>query len=84
MAPVEPERVFDDVEPFARRFVAAVNKPAPSLEKRGGTQETIAVPPMAGAARGEAEAEDAFVEAVELAALLRGLEPFLLGIRGLG
>ena len=39
---------------------------------------------MAGAAGGAAEAEDAFVVAVELAALLRGLEPFLLGIRGLG
>src|ERR1700738_3785639 len=39
---------------------------------------------MAGAARGAAEAEDAFVVAVELAALLGGLEPFLLGIRGFG
>jgi hypothetical protein len=39
---------------------------------------------MAGAARGAAEAEDAFVVAVELAALLPGLEPFLLGIWGLG
>jgi hypothetical protein len=72
MATVEPERVFEDVEPFACRFVAAVNKPAPSLEKRGRTQETFAVPPMAGAARGAAEAEDAFVVAVELAAFLRG------------
>jgi hypothetical protein len=37
MAPVEPERVFEDVEPFACRLVAAVSQPSPSLEKRGGT-----------------------------------------------
>ena len=37
MAPVEPKRVFEDVEPFACRLIAAVRQPAPSLEKRGGT-----------------------------------------------
>jgi hypothetical protein len=37
MAPVEPERIFEDIEPFACRLVAAVSQPAPSLEKSCGT-----------------------------------------------
>jgi hypothetical protein len=36
MAPVEPERVFEDIEPFACRLIAAVSQPATSLKQRGG------------------------------------------------
>src|SRR6476469_3076295 len=71
VAPVEPERVFEDVEAFADRLVTAVIQPAPSLEKCGGTKEAICVPPMTWAARGAAKAKDTFVVAVQLAALLR-------------
>src|SRR5258708_26684859 len=71
VAPVEPERVFQDVETFTGRFVAAISQPAPSLKKCGGTKKTIRIPPMTWAARGAAKTKDTFVVAVELAALLR-------------
>src|SRR5260370_38140265 len=45
VAPVEPERVFQDVETVTGRFVAAISQPAPSLKNCGGTQTTIRPPP---------------------------------------
>ncbi len=76
MAPIEPERVLQLVQPLASRLVAAVGQPAPSLQKHGGTQETVPVPPVTRAAGGAAEAKDALVVAIELVAVLRRLQPF--------
>ena len=42
-----------------------------------GAEELVAVPPIAGAAGRAAGAQDAFVEAVELGAVLRALQPLL-------
>ena len=84
MAPIQPEWIFLNIEPFADRLVTSVSQPAPSLNKCGGAKEAITIPPMARAARRAAETEDAFVLTIELAALLRGLEPFLLRLRCLG
>ena len=84
MAPIEPERVLKIVEPLFRRLVAAVCQPSPRLQQHCRTKEAIAVPPMARAAGRAAEAQDALVIAVELAALLRGLQPFLLRFRRFG
>ena len=84
MAPIKPERVFERVEPFSLRLVAAVRQPAPCLQEYRRSQEAIAVPPVARASGSAAEAEDALVVAVELTAFLRGLQPFLLGLRCLG
>ena len=56
VASVEPERVFEAVEPLACGLVAAVDEPPVRLEEHGGPEETVAVPPVAWAARGAAEA----------------------------
>src|SRR5690348_13534916 len=63
---VEPVRVLELVEAFAGRFVAAVGDPSIGLEKDGGPEEPVRVPPIARAARRAAEAEDALIKPVEL------------------
>jgi hypothetical protein len=42
-----------------------------TLKKCGGSEEAIAIPPVARATRSAAEAENAFVIAIELAAIFR-------------
>src|SRR6202140_333964 len=78
VAAIEPERVFEIVEPFAGGFVAAVLDPAVRLQEGGGAEIAVAVPPVARARGRAAGAEDAFVEAVELGAVVVALPPFLL------
>src|SRR5687767_2899089 len=50
VAAIEAERIVKLVEPLASRFIAAVGKPSIGLEQHCGTQELVAVPPVAGAA----------------------------------
>ena len=83
MAAIKPERVFKVIEPLFLRFVATVGQPAPSLQEHRGAEKAIAVPPMARATRGTAEAKDAFVVAVDLASLIHRLEPLPFGLRRL-
>src|SRR5437016_82203 len=78
VAAIEPERILEIVEPFAGRFIAAVLDPAVRLQQRGRAQIALAVPPIARTGGRAAGAEDAFVEAVELLAVLVALLPFLL------
>src|SRR5712692_3053479 len=47
VAAIEPERVFEIVEPLAGCLVAAVDDPALRLQERGGAEEALAVPPVA-------------------------------------
>src|SRR4051794_16536642 len=70
VAAVEAERVLELVQPLAGIFVAAVGEPPISLEEDGGPEETVRIPPIAGAGGGAAGAEDALVEAVQLAPVL--------------
>src|SRR5919198_6602985 len=81
VAAIEPERVFEIVEPLASRLVAAVDDPALRLQERRRSEEAVVVPPVAWARRGAAGAQDAFIKPVELAAILVTLPPFLLGRR---
>ena len=71
MAPVQPKRVFKIIEPLARGVIPAVGKPAPSLQKHGGPEEAIAVPPMARTSRRTAEAQDARRRALAVPAVQR-------------
>src|SRR6185437_8175040 len=84
VAAIKPKRVFKVVEPLFLRLVATVGQPAPGLQEHRGAEKAIAIPPMARATRGTAEAKDAFVVAVDLASLPRRLEPFPFGFGGLG
>src|SRR5690348_9465154 len=52
VATVELEGVLEVVQALARGLVAAVRDPAIGLQQDGGTQVAVAVPPVAGAARG--------------------------------
>src|SRR5205814_6546796 len=47
VAAVEPEGVLELIQPLAGRLVAAVDDPAVSGQERGGTEEALAVPPVA-------------------------------------
>src|SRR6266567_3077613 len=84
VAAVEPERVLEIVEAFAGGLVARILDPACRLQQRGGAEETLAVPPIARARGRAAGAQNAFVEAVELFAVLVALPPFLLRRRRRG
>src|SRR5262245_40195413 len=60
VAAIETEWILEIVEALARRLVAAVGDPAIRLQQDCRTEIPVAVPPIARAARGAAEAEDAF------------------------
>jgi hypothetical protein len=84
VATIKPKRIFEIVQSFADRFVATVGEPTPRLQKCGGAEKPIPIPPMARATRCAAEAQDAFIVTIELASLVCGLEAFLHGLRRLG
>src|SRR5215831_19900970 len=65
VAAVEPERVFEIVEPLAGCLVAAVHDPTVRLQQDGRPEEALAVPPIAGTAGRAAEAEDAVLQAYQ-------------------
>src|SRR4029079_16361322 len=77
----EPERVLQRIEPLAGHLVAAVRQPAVGLEQDGRPEGLVRVPTVTRAAGRAAGAQDAFVEAVELLALGRALQPLLAGGR---
>src|ERR1700694_5455991 len=78
VATIEPERILEIVEPLAGGFIAAVLDPAVRLQQRGRAEITLAVPPIARARGRTAGAQNTFVEAVELFAVLMALPPFFL------
>src|SRR5690554_5404960 len=65
VAAVELERILEVVQARAGVLVARIGDPAVGLEQDGGPEVAVAVPPVAGAGRAAAGAEDAFVQAVE-------------------
>src|SRR6185437_1170316 len=73
VAAIEPERIFQRIEPVARMLVAAIGEPTIGLQQDRGAEIAIAVPPVARAARRAAEAENAFPEPVELGAFFNRL-----------
>src|SRR6202035_4431843 len=78
VAAIEPARVLEIIEPLAGGLIAAVLDPSCRLQQRGRAEIAVAVPPIARARGRAAGAEDAFIEAVELFAVLVALPPFLL------
>jgi hypothetical protein len=64
VAAVEPERVFELVEPLAGALVAAVLDPAVGLQQDGRTEIAVGVPPIRRAGGRAAGAQDALIEAV--------------------
>src|SRR5277367_1701321 len=78
VAAIEAERVLEIIKPLALRFVAGIDEPTIGLQQDRGTEIAVSIPPVARARGRAAGAEDAFVKAVELRPILRGLQPFLL------
>src|SRR5690606_25566678 len=72
---LELERILEFVQPRAGVLVAAVYDPAMGLEQDRRPQVTLAVPPVARAGGAAAGAQDALVQAVELVAVGRRLQP---------
>src|SRR5262245_62255387 len=77
VAAIEPEWVLEIVEPLACCLVATVDDPALRLQQRRRAEEAVTVPPVARAGGRAAGAQYAFVEPVELGAVLMALPPFL-------
>lgn len=79
VAPVQAHAVVEHLPPLGVALVARVVEPAVRLQEDGRTEVLLAVPPVGGARRRTACAEDAFVEPVELFAV-RGRLPVLFSL----
>ena|SRR6476620_5293929 len=79
MTAVKPERVLKTIETRPGGFVPAVLNPPVGLQQRSRPQVSIRIPPITRAGCRAAGAQDAFVHAVELGAIVMALLPFLLG-----
>src|SRR5207302_203513 len=74
-------RILEVVEALGARLVAGVREEPIGLQQPGRADELVGVPPERRARGRAAGAQDALVEAVELLALLRRLQPLALGRR---
>jgi len=79
VAAIQSERIFQEVQPLSSGLITRVRKPAIGLQKRGRSKITVAIPPIAGARRRAASAENALVKPIKLAPIFRRLTPFFLG-----
>src|SRR6476659_5170024 len=52
VAAIELEGILKVVEPLARVFVARIHEPTVRLQQDGGTEVSVAIPPVTGACRG--------------------------------
>ncbi|SAK98478.1 hypothetical protein AWB79_07602 [Caballeronia hypogeia] len=77
MATEQTIRIFQVVEAFARRLIAAVRDEAIGLQQARRAHELVRVPPEARARGRAARAQNALVETVELVALHRRLQALL-------
>ncbi len=84
MAAIELEGIFQIVQPLAGGLVAAVDDPAIGMQKCRRSEIAIPVPPVGRAGRRAGRAHHAFVEPVELLAVVDRLLPFLGRAVGLG
>ena len=73
VAAVDGHAVVESVLALLRLLVTGVGDPAVRLEKDGGAEVLLAVPPIRGARCAAARAENALVEAVELFSVHLGL-----------
>lgn len=74
VAPVDAEGVLQLVQTLGGVLVTRVDDPAVGLHQHGGAQVLLGVPPVRGARGGAAGAQDALVQAVQLGAILDGLQ----------
>jgi hypothetical protein len=70
VAAIEPEGIFELVEPLAGALVAAVLDPAFGLKQDSRAEIAVAVPPIGRTGGRAAGAQDALIEAVEFGAVV--------------
>src|SRR5450755_2351064 len=68
----QPIGIIQVVESFARGAIAAVDDEPVGLQQPGRSHESVRVPPERWALSRAARAQDAFIESVELCAILGG------------
>src|SRR5581483_1874244 len=71
---IQAEGIFQLVEPRASGLVATIDDPPVRSQQSGGSEEAIAVPPVAGAGRGAAGTQNARRGPVNLLLLLFRLQ----------
>lgn len=76
MAAVQAHRVVQCILTLSFLFISRIGDPTIRLEEDGGAEVLFLVPPVRGAGRRAARAENAFVQAVKLLALLLRLAIF--------
>lgn len=76
VATVQAHGVLESLLALGLLLVTGVGEPAVGLEQDGRAEVLLRVPPVGGAGRGAAEAQNALVEAVELLAVLLALAVF--------
>jgi hypothetical protein len=84
MTSVQTHTVIQRRLPRLLLLVSGIRDPAVALQQDRGAEVLLAVPPVGWAGGGAARAQDAFVETVELLAVLGRLEVFLAVFGGGG
>ena len=84
VAAIELEGILQLVQTLRRGLITAVDDPAIGMQQRCWPEVFVAIPPVAGAGGGAAGAHHAFIQPIELLAVLNRLTPFLGGGVGLG
>lgn len=72
-AGIELERIFQIIQPVSGMFITAVCNPAIRCQQHCRAKILVPVPPVGGAGRGAAEAQNAFPHTVQLGALFNAL-----------
>jgi len=78
VAAIQAHFVLELLLPLGRLAIPGIGHPSVSLHERRGAEVLVLVPPVGRAGGGAAGAEDAFVEPVELLAVLLRLEDLAL------
>src|ERR1019366_6806372 len=78
MTTIKTKWIFDVVQTLAGHFITAIGEPAISMQKRGGAQIAVAIPPIAWTRGGATRTQYALVKSVEFLAILPTLPPFTL------
>jgi hypothetical protein len=83
VAAVQAHGVVEGLLALLLLLIPRVGQPPVALQQHGGAEVLLAVPPVAGARRRAARAQDALVQAVQLPAVLLALQVLLaVGRRG--
>ena len=74
MTAEQTKRVIEEIQTLIGIFITAICQPTIGLQQDSGPQIAIAIPPVTGAGRRAAGAENALIESIKLLAFVMALQ----------